>query len=71
MPLEIVLSIVGGFMVVGLGINGFFLRGIFRDLNEVKIQFAVSIENSRHKEQRITNLENDVKELKLKLDSLS
>lgn len=66
--MEMVLTIVGSFLVIMLGINGYFLRGIFQDLNAVKIQLAVSIENSRSKEKRISALENELKDIRLKLN---
>ena len=50
--LGIVLSIVGAFLVLGLGINAFFLRGIFQDLNDVKVQLAGMTENSEGKENQ-------------------
>lgn len=63
MPMEMILTIVGSFLVLMLGINGFFLRGIFQDLNAVKLQLAVSIERSNHKERRIGELEEKAKDL--------
>lgn len=70
MEMEVILSIIGAFLVLMLAVNGYFLRGIFQDLNAVKIQLAVSIEGSRYKEQRIKDLENDVKEIKLSLTTI-
>ncbi len=70
MAVEVLLSIIGGFLVLMLGINGYFLRGIFQDLNAVKLQLAVSIEASRHKEKRLDALEKEVKEIKLNLQHI-
>jgi len=67
MGLEMVISIVGGFLILMLSVNGYFLRGIFKDLNDVKIQLAVSIESSSNKERRITVLESEVRDIMLKL----
>ena len=67
MGLEMVISIVGGFLILMLSVNGYFLRGIFKDLNDVKIQLAVSIESSSNKERRITVLEGEVRDIMLKL----
>ena len=68
--LEIVLSIVGFFGVLALSINGWFLRGIFQDLNSVKITLATMGAKSEAKEKRITNLEENQKEIFDRLNSL-
>lgn len=57
MRMEIILSIVGSFGVLALGINGFFLRGIFNDLNDVRIQIAVLISESKEGDKMINKLE--------------
>jgi len=61
--ISLVLSIVGVFLVFGLGINGFFLRGIFKDLNDVKVKLAEMSARSEGKEERIKNLESNQKEI--------
>lgn len=61
--MELVLSIVGSFGTLALLINGYFLRGIFQDLNEVKIQLATMVERSQAKEDRIKKLEDNEREL--------
>lgn len=58
-----VLSIVGAFGVLALSINAFFLRGIYGDLNTVKIQMARAFERSDAKEKRIEVLELTQKEI--------
>lgn len=63
MGLELVLSIVGAFGVLALGVNGYFLRGIFQDLTTVKIHLATMSARSEAKEKRIDNLEAHVKEI--------
>lgn len=59
MEAEIILGIVGVIGTVALSINGYFLRGIYKDLNEVKIDLAKMIENSESKEFRIKELEKE------------
>ena len=61
--MEIVLSIVGVFGTVGLTINAFFLRGIFLDLNAVKIQLAEMSARGEGKQKSIDNLEANQKEI--------
>tara|TARA_R110002051_G_scaffold75594_1_gene137434 strand:- start:6594 stop:6806 length:213 start_codon:yes stop_codon:yes gene_type:complete len=57
MDLGIVLSIVGAFGVIALGVNGYFLRGIFQDLTAVKVHLAHMGARSETKEKRSDNLE--------------
>lgn len=61
--LYVVLSIIGGFITVGLTINAFFLRGIFRDLGEVKIKLATMYERFDSRDLRIEKLEENEKEI--------
>jgi hypothetical protein len=63
MPIEIVLSIIGSFLVVALGVNGYFLRGIFQDLNDVKISIARMMAQEEAKDRRIESLEENQKEI--------
>lgn len=63
MKMEIVLSIVGAFGTLGLTINAFFLRGIFMDLNTVKIEIAKMVTRSEGKEERIKRIEENEKEI--------
>ena len=60
---EAIISIVGTFLVAALGVNAFFLRGIYADLNDVKINMAIIITNSKSKEKRLNDLEENQKEI--------
>lgn len=55
--MDVTITIVGLFGTLALSINAFFLRGIFYDLNEVKVKLAQIMENSKAKELRIEKLE--------------
>ena len=57
MKLEILLTIVGFFGTLGLTINAFFLRGIFSDLNEVKIRLAEMMARSEARSEKLLFLE--------------
>lgn len=70
MQLEIVLSIVGFFGIMALGINGYFLRGIFQDLNSLKVSFAGMFARSEAKEERIIKLEDNQKEIFERINKL-
>ena len=63
MKLEIVISVVGAFGTIALTINAYFLRGIFHDLNAVKIKLAEMGARSESKELRIENLERNEREI--------
>ncbi len=67
MDLALLLSIVGFFLSFMLGINAFFLRGIFLDLGDVKIKMASIFENSKSKEERLKSSEKTIKELELRI----
>jgi ribosomal protein S2 len=68
--LGIVLAVVGAFGTLALGINGYFLRGIFSDLNQVRIDLATVISDSNAKTERITKLEHSELELYRRLNKL-
>lgn len=70
MKLEMIISIVGFFGTLALTINAFFLRGIFQDLNDVKIKLAEMTAFSASKEKRITDLEINEKEIFERLNIL-
>jgi hypothetical protein len=61
--MESILSIVGAFMTLMLGVNAFFLKGIFSDLNDVKIKMASIFENANGKERRLSEAELSIKDL--------
>ena len=63
MNLSVIISIVGAFITLGLTVNAFFLRGIFIDLNAVKIELAKMFERSSAKELRLENLERNEREI--------
>lgn len=63
--MELVLAIVGSFGTLALSINAFFLKGIYTDLNDVKIKMAQIFENAKNKDKRISALEDDIKELRI------
>ena len=63
MEIGLVLSIVGSFLALVGAVNAFFLRGIFQDLNAVKIQMARMFERSDAKEKRISEIEQNQKEI--------
>lgn len=62
MKLELLVAIVGAFGTLALTINAFFLRGIFIDLNDVKIKLAQISARSESKEARLQNLERNERE---------
>lgn len=63
MRVDLILSIVGVFGVLALGVNGFFLRGIFQDLNAVRVQLAELSARGEAKEKRIADLERNERDL--------
>jgi len=67
---DILILVVGGIATTTLGINAFFLRGIFKDLGDVKINIAKIFERSKAKEKRISDNEEDIKEIFKRLNSL-
>ena len=70
MDIELVLSIIGFFGVVALGINEYFLRGIFQDLNDVKVQLASITARGDAKEERIKKIEENEKEIFERLNKI-
>lgn len=70
MSIELVLSIVGSFGVLALGINGFFLRGIYKDLNALRVEFATMSALSEGRKERIDKLEINEKEIFERLNQL-
>jgi len=70
MDLALILNIVGFFLTLMLGVNAFFLRGIFIDLGDVKVKMASIFENSKSKEKRLNNNEEAIKDLELRVREL-
>ena len=68
--MELVLAIVGSFGTLALSINAFFLKGIYTDLNDVKIKMAQIFENAKNKDKRISAIEDDIKELRILIREL-
>lgn len=58
MKTEIMIAIAGSFVTIGLAINAYFLRGIFSDLNNVKINIARMFERSKHRDKKEDEFEN-------------
>ena len=59
MSIEVLVSIVGAFGVVALSINAFFLKGIYSELNIVKIQIASIISGSDFIRKEIERVERE------------
>lgn len=68
--LMLILSIIGIFITVGLSVNAFFLRGIFVDLNDLRVRFAEIATNGKNTARRIDNLEETEKEIFHRLNKL-
>lgn len=58
------------FGTVALSINAFFLRGIFMDLNAVKIEIAKITTLSSSDREKINELEKDLKDLKERMHKI-
>lgn len=71
MSMEVILTIVGFFGTLALSVNAFFLRGIYIDLNDVKISQAIIIANSESKEKRLCELEKEMKAQREKFHTLN
>ena len=63
MNMEMVVAIVGALITLAMAVNAFFLRGIFQDLNDVRVQLAKISTRGEGKELRITSLEITQKEI--------
>lgn len=75
--LLLILSIIGALIAIGIAGNAFFLKGIFADLNDVKLNIARIFERSKHNDEvvdqlrkRIENTEDNVSSLKERVHSL-
>lgn len=67
---EVMLSVVGSFIGIGLTINAFFLKGILSELSFVKIEIAKLSTRSESKEERLDKLEANEKEIFERLNKL-
>jgi peptidoglycan hydrolase CwlO-like protein len=67
MSYESTLSIVGAFITFGLTVNGFFLKGIFDDLNDVKLKLAEMIAETVHNKKELDKLEAELNDEVLRL----
>ena len=61
--LSIVLTIVGAFGTIAVAINAFFLKGIYSDMNDIKVELSAMVTHSNDKDKRIDDLEENQKEL--------
>lgn len=68
---EITLGIIGTFGTLALSINAFFLRGIFKDLNAVKITLAEIITGSKDKQKRLEKTEKEIETIREKFHALN
>ena len=75
--LLLILSLIGSLIAVGVAGNAFFLRGIFGDLNDVKLNIARIFERSTHNDRavedlrtRVDNIEKELLNSKERLHSL-
>jgi len=59
MSIEVLITIVGAFGIVALSINAFFLKGIYSELNVVKIQIASIISGSDFIKKEIDRIERE------------
>ena len=58
-----ILIIVGTFLSIGMGVNAFFLKGIYDRLGTVEIGQATIFAQGRSREKRIEHLEQENKEI--------
>lgn len=67
MDIQTSISIIGAFVTITLAINAFFLRGIFQDLNDVKVHIAEIHADSVHRKEDIKRIESDITSIMDKL----
>lgn len=58
MNIELIITIIGSFGLLALAINAFFLKGIYTELNSVKVEIAGMISNVDHIQAEITRVNN-------------
>lgn len=68
--LAIVGALIGLIITIGLGINAFFVKGLFDSINQVKLQTTVLLERDTSKEARIVHVEENQKEIFYRLGNL-
>jgi hypothetical protein len=55
-----ILTIVGSFVSIGLGLNAYFIKQLVDSIQEVKIDLATIFNESKHLERRINTSENNI-----------
>ena len=70
MNMEIIIIIVTAFISILLGINAFFIKGLMKELTDMKIKLAVLINTEKNNERRIETLEEEMKGTKEDIHSL-
>jgi len=68
--IALILTIVGSFGTAALTVNAFFLKGIFSDLNDVKVVLAAMAAKSEAKEKDIEDNAENIKEIFHRLNKL-
>lgn len=66
----IILSIVGFFGTMALGINAYFLKGIYDRVGTVEVSLATVIVNDTHKQKEIDANREDIKLLFSRLNKM-
>lgn len=61
--LLLILSIVGALIAIGIAGNAFFLKGIFADLNDVKLNIARIFERSTHNDKAMDEIRVRIEQL--------
>ncbi len=65
------LGVIGIFGTIALSVNAFFLKGIYEDLNALKVIITETVVNAANREKRLTTTEIEVKELHSKFHDLN
>lgn len=70
MDINIVLSIVGSCTAVALSINAFFLRGISKDISDMRVDMAKLETRSNDFFERIKRNENEIRDISTRINDL-